>query len=91
MSSEAYHHIGVSLGILIFYSAPVIVMALSPILFKEPLILRKILCILVALVGMALISGDSMEGGENIFGLAAAGMGAIFYRFLIIFSKKKIL
>ena len=36
---------------------PVIVLLVSPILFKESVTRRKIVCVVVALFGMVLVSG----------------------------------
>ena len=49
---EAYSQIGVSLASLSYYCGPVIVMALSPILFKEKLTKNKFMGFFAVLIGI---------------------------------------
>ena len=76
---EAYNQIGVSLASLSYYCGPVIVMALSPLLFKEKLTLYKIIGFIEVLVGIFLI---------NIFGVFCGLMSAVMYSFMVILNKK---
>lgn len=54
---EAYQQIGVSLGLLINYCGPAVVIVLSAVLFKERLTWRKTAALIMALLGVFLISG----------------------------------
>lgn len=80
---EAYRFTTVATATLCYYMAPVIVILASPFLFREKLGLRKIICVLIAIVGMVLVSGVLNPGEEFtgsrgiILGLAAATMYAI--------------
>lgn len=85
---EAYAQIGVSLGMLINYSGPAIVMALSPLIFRERLTARKVTALLAALAGVFLISGGALSGGVNSWGLFCAVMSAFSYAAMVIFNKK---
>ena len=76
---EAYNYTTVSVATLCYYMAPTFVVVLSAVLFREPMSLRKGLCVITALLGMVLISGVAESGlpGVNelrgiFFGLAAA-------------------
>jgi drug/metabolite transporter (DMT)-like permease len=60
---EAFAQIGVSLGILINYTGPAIVVALSPLLFKERVTLQKLVALIAALLGVFLISRQAVAGG----------------------------
>ena len=51
---EAYQQIGVSLSSLLYYCGPVIVMILSPIIFRERLTVPKLLGFATVLVGIFL-------------------------------------
>lgn len=83
---EAYAQIGVSLGMLINYSGPAIVIALSPVLFQERVTWQKITALIAALVGVFLISGQAAEGISS-WGLACAGLSALSYAAMVIFNK----
>lgn len=83
---EAYTQIGVSLGMLINYCGPAIVVALSPLLFKERLTRKKQLALIVALVGVFLISGQTI-GNSSTWGLICAILSAGSYASMVICNK----
>ena len=87
---EAYARIGVSLGMLINYSGPAIVMVLSPFVFKERLTGRKMLSFLAALIGVCLIGGAGVSGGINLTGLICAILSAFSYAAMVICNKKSV-
>lgn len=74
---EAYRYTTVATATLCYYMAPVFVVLVSPIFLKEKLTLKKSMCVVLAIIGMVLVSG--VLGGNNsanlkgiIFGLLAA-------------------
>ena len=88
---EAYRFTTIAAATLCYYLAPMIVVALSPIVFGESLNGRKLLCVLAALGGMVLVSGVAEGGLPDIsqvrgvlLGLAAAGL----YAAIVICNKK---
>ena len=88
---EAYRFTTVATATLCYYMAPVIVLLLSPLLLHERLTAKRLLCILIALTGMALVSGvaESGAGGSSdlkgiLLGLAAA----VLYAGVILTNKK---
>ena len=83
---EAYAQIGVSMGMLINYCGPAIVVALSPFLFKERLTRSKQAALLAALIGVFLISGQAMGGGSS-WGLICAVLSAFSYASMVICNK----
>lgn len=83
---EAYAQIGVSMGMLINYCGPTIVVALSPFLFKERLTKSKQAALLAALIGVFLISGQAMGGGSS-WGLTCAILSAFSYASMVICNK----
>lgn len=85
---EAYQQIGVSISSLLYYCGPVVVMALSPIIFKEKLTSTKIIGFSAVLCGIFLINGTSLGGRENSFGFICGIMSAVMYAFMVIFNKK---
>ncbi len=85
---EAYQQIGVSIASLMYYCGPVIVMAVSPILFKEKLSLSKVVGFLSVLVGIFLVNENFTLSGSNHFGIFCGLMSAVMYSFMVIFNKK---
>ena len=62
---EGYRNTTVSIATLIFYSGPVLMMLLSPLLFKEKLTVYKLLGVFAALSGIVLINGTAPISGSN--------------------------
>ena len=83
---EGYVRLGVSIATLFNYCGPVIVMALSPLLFKEKLTSVKIIGFAAALCGVCLINGR-IAGSGDVFGIICGIMSAVTYAFMITFKK----
>lgn len=80
---ESYRYTSVAVATLCYYMAPIFVMVASPFLLKEKLSTKKIVCVMVALLGMVFVSGvldgditDISEIKGIIFGLGAAALYA---------------
>ena len=84
---EAYAQIGVSISSLLYYCGPVIVMALSPLLFNEKLTLLKIAGFIAVLTGIFLVNGN-VSGQLNKWGILCGLMSAVMYAFMVICNKK---
>lgn len=87
---EAYRYTTVATATLCYYLAPVIVILVSPIILKEKLTAKKLICVAVALLGMVFVSGILQTGlpsvGESkgiLFGIAAA----TFYASVVLCNK----
>lgn len=74
---EAYRQVGVSVASLGYYCGPIIVMALSPILFNEKLTKRLLLCFFAVIVGIVLVDGNAFYELRNFIGIAFALMSAV--------------
>ncbi len=85
---EAYARIGVSIASLLYYCGPVVVLALSPLLFKERLAANKVLGFLAVLVGVVLINGDAFDGRGDMFGIACGLLSAVMYAFMVVCNKR---
>ncbi|MBP3319138.1 MAG: EamA family transporter [Ruminiclostridium sp.] len=85
---KAYQLIGVSLASLAYYCGPVIVMILSPLLFRETLTRGKVLGFLTVLGGVVLVNGQAALDGKSIYGLVCAGLASFMYALLVIATKK---
>ncbi len=85
---EAYARIGVSIASLLYYCGPVIVMALSPLLFKERLTANKVLGFLAVVIGVVFINENAFDGSGDIFGIVCGLLSAVMYAFMVICNKK---
>ena len=86
---EAYKYTTVSVATLSYYFAPVIVTLACPLLFKEKLGAKQIVCFIMSTIGLVLITGIGDLSGNNshiigiLFGLGAA----CFYATVILLNK----
>ncbi|MBU5486917.1 DMT family transporter [Clostridium sp. MSJ-8] len=71
---EAYQEIGVSLASIEYYCEPVIVMILSPIIFKEKLTYKKILGFICVVAGILLVDGQEIGNIDKKFGIFCGAM-----------------
>lgn len=85
---EAYNQIGVSIATLCYYCGPVIVMALSPVVFKERLTAIKIMGFISVLIGMMFVNGAGIFKSGISWGLICGIMSALMYSIMVIFNKK---
>lgn len=91
MLFESYNYTSVAVATLCYYMAPIIVILLAPLVLKEMLNFKKIICVCLALIGMIFVSGVLKSGINKIselkgifFGLGAA----LFYACVILLNKK---
>lgn len=87
---EAYRQIGVSIATLAYYSGPVIVMVLSPLIFKEKMAATKLIGFFVVLLGMFCVNGQALLRGNISWGLIFGILSALTYAFMVIFNKKAV-
>ncbi len=85
---EAYRLLNVSLATLIYYVGPMLILLLSPVLFRERLSGAKIAAVCLVAVGLVCISGSIAFGGLSVTGLLVAMLSALFYAALIVFNKR---
>ena len=85
---EAYRLLNVSLATLIYYVGPMLILLLSPVLFRERLTRQKLLAVGIVAVGLVCISGNIAFGGMNTAGLLTALLSALLYASLIAFNKR---
>ncbi len=88
---EAYNYTTVATATLCYYMQPTIVILLSPLIFREKLTVKKLVCAVVAMIGMVLVSGiaegggiQSVDGKGIVFGISAA----FVYAAIVILNKK---
>lgn len=88
---EAYQYTTVATATLCYYMAPVIVILVSPIFFKEQLTMKKIACVIVAVIGMFFVSGVHKTGIgslKEMKGILLGLLAAVLYAGVILFNKK---
>lgn len=83
---EAYRYTTVAVATLCYYMAPVFLMLLSPVVLKEPMTKRKAFCILVAVVGVAMVSGSA--GGASVRGVVLSFGAAALYCSVMLMNRK---
>lgn len=85
---EAYRQIGVGVASLAYYCGPVVVMALSPVLFSEKLTWEKAAGFMAVLAGMLLVNIQALQEGKTAWGLFCGIMSALMYAMMVVFNKK---
>lgn len=85
---EAYKYTTVSIATLSYYFAPVLVTILSPLLFREKLTRRGILCFVMSTVGLVFIIGTpTTAAGQHGIGIAFGLGAALLYAFVVLLNK----
>lgn len=85
---EAYAQVGVSIATLACYCGPVIVILLSPLLFRERLTSPKIFGFLLVLTGMYLVNKNALQQSGFSWGLLCGILSAGMYALMVILNKK---
>ena len=87
---ESYNYTTVATATLCYYMQPVIVILLSPLIFREELTVRKLVCAAAAVAGMVLLSGIAGEGlpqGDALRGILYGLGAAVLYASVVIMNK----
>lgn len=86
---EAYKYTTVSIATLSYYFAPVIVTLVCPILFKEKMSVKQVVCFVMSTLGIVMITGigDVSTSGTNIIGILFGLGAAMFYATVILVNK----
>ena len=85
---EAYKYTTVSVATLSYYFAPVIVTVVCPILFKERLTGKQIICFFMSTLGLVMITGiGDVGGGSDFIGILFGLGAAVFYATVILLNK----
>lgn len=80
---QSYKYTTIPIATLSYYCAPIFVIIMSPFILKEKFSVKKLICVLTAMLGMALIMLTSANSAGNynhlkgiFFGLSAAALYA---------------
>ena len=88
---EAYNYTTVATATLCYYFEPIIVILASAAIFKEKLTARSIVCVIIALIGMAFVSGvfsQSQGGASELTGIILGVGAAVLYSCVVLINKK---
>lgn len=88
---EAYCYTTVATATLCYYMAPILIILLSPVVFRERMTAKKAICILIALIGIVLVSGVLETGIAGISEMGGIGFGlaaAVLYACVVVLNKK---
>ena len=86
---QAYKYTTVSVATLSYYFAPVIVTAACPILFKEKLSAKQVICFVMSTIGLILITvtGDGAAGSSDLIGILFGLGAASLYATVVLLNK----
>lgn len=87
---ESYRFTTVATSTLCYYMAPILVILASPFVLREKLTGRKLICVLIALVGMVCISGilQSIPTAGELKGIVYGLSAAVFYGNVMLLNQK---
>ncbi|KLI16403.1 DMT family transporter [Brachyspira hyodysenteriae] len=92
--NEAVKQLSLSLSAVLLSLSPIFVLIFANIFFKEKITVKKVICMILALLGCFFASGV-LETNETMkwtyFGIFIGFMGAFFYGLYSIFSKLAII
>lgn len=86
---EAYRYTTVSMATLSYYFAPVLVTIACPILFREKLTPRQILCFAMSTLGVVLIvaAGEGGSAQNHFLGISLGLGAAVLYASVVLINK----
>ncbi|MFI3227583.1 MAG: EamA family transporter [Clostridia bacterium] len=84
---EAYKNTSVGLATIIYYTAPIMVFVLAPIIFKEKITIPQIFAIVSAVFGMILVNISQVSSSGVSFAVFCALMSAVLYAVIMITNK----
>ena len=85
----AYNHTTVAIASLCNYMAPIVIIAISPFLFKEKLGPKRLACVVAAVVGILLVSDipSIMAGEVNLTGILLGFASAACFVVIVVCNK----
>ncbi len=88
---ESYNYTSVATSTICYNVGPMLVVLVSPLIFRERLTLVKIICALASLFGVVCVSGIFEHGGISTNDLLGVGLGlsaAVVYAITVIINKR---
>jgi len=85
---QAFRYTTISAATLSYYFAPVIVIAACPVLFREKLTGRQVVCFVMSTAGIVLITGTAtLGGGTDLIGILYGLGAAVLYAAVVLVNK----
>lgn len=86
---EAYKYTTVSVATLSYYFAPVLVTVVCPLLFREKLSKKQVLCFVMSTIGLILTTGlsDAGKGSSDMLGIFLSLGAAVLYAGVVLINK----
>ena len=84
----AYMETTVAIASLCNYMAPLIVIVVAPLVLHEKLEVRKLPCVLAALIGIVLVSGVTEGGTGNPIGVVFGLSAAVCFVIIVLCNRK---
>ncbi|MEI8216041.1 MAG: DMT family transporter [Eubacteriales bacterium] len=86
---QAYKYTTISIATLSYYFAPVIVTVACPVIFREKLTIKQIICFTMATIGLFFIIGIGglNQSAGNLMGIGFGLGAAVLYATVIILNK----
>ena len=85
---QAYKYTTVSVATLSYYFAPVIVTVVSPVLFRERLTGKQLLCFVMSTLGLVMITGiGDLSGNSHLIGILFGLGAAVLYATVVLLNK----
>jgi RarD protein len=86
---QAYRYTTVSIATLSYYFAPVLITAACPILFRERLTRKQLVCFVMSTLGLVLIIGPQGldRDPQHLTGIALGLCAAVFYAAAVLMNK----
>jgi RarD protein len=84
---EAYKYTTVSAATLSYYFAPVILIVISPLLFKERMSAKGVACFIASCIGLVMISEAAVGGKSDLIGIAFGLGAATLYATVMLLNK----
>lgn len=86
---EAYKYTTVSVATLSYYFSPVIVTIACPLLFREKLTQKQLICFVMSTIGLILITvtGNMSAGGRDLIGIGFGLGAAVLYATVVLLNK----
>lgn len=84
---EAYKYTTVSAATLSYYFAPVLVIVISPLLFKERMSKKGVVCFISSCIGLVMISRAAVGGKSDLIGITLGIGAATLYATVMLLNK----
>ncbi len=88
---QGYKNTTISIATLSYYIAPVFIVILSIFILKEKITRKKVICIIVAIIGLLLVLDikniGNVADNQHVLGIFYSVLAAVFYAIVVILNK----